>query len=133
MAFTKNNGHQFVKSAIADFTYADFVSGTYKELIDLPANAVVIGGRLIADTAWNSATSDTLAVGDNTTAARYKAAQDVKTAAGLWALVPTGFRVTNTQLGLGITWTGVGAAPTAGAGRLEVEYIVEGSADFSQR
>jgi len=48
------------------------------------------------------------------------------------ALVPTGLKVT-VPTSIQITWTGAGAAPSAGAGRLIVKYNEENREDYTQR
>ncbi len=130
MAEIKQDARQTPKVAIADFTYADFVSGTGKAAVRLPANAIVIGGYLAISTAFNSGTSDTMTVGDATTANRYKAGINAQTAA-LTALVPTGFKLTAAGDVL-ITNTAVGTAISAGAGRLVIQYIVTTRAESTQ-
>jgi len=132
MAITKDNSRQTPAVAIVDFTFADFVSGTIQAAVDIPQDAVLIGGDLIIDTVFNSGGNDTLTVGDVTVTDRYKAGINGQSL-GRTALVPTGFATTNTQKYIGVKWTGTSTAPTTGAGRLIVEYIQNGRADFSQR
>jgi hypothetical protein len=130
-SLTKNSGRQEVISAIVDFTFADApTTATAYDAIDLPVNAIVVGGDLVVTTAWNTATSATLAVGDVTTTNRYLAATDLKTV-GRTPLVPTGFTHTSVENLLKGLTAFVGAAATAGAARLRVDYIVKGRARFS--
>ena len=131
MAITKNSGRQEVISAYVDVSYADLVSGTAADAIDLPVGAVVVGGAVVVTTAFNSATSDALVVGDSASANRYKSSFSIA-ATGLTALVPTGYVALSTTNKVRVTWTGVSTAPTAGAFRLRVDYIVEKRAAFSQ-
>lgn len=126
----KNCERQSPLIVIQKFTFADFVSGVAQNAIEVPANAICIGGDFVVDTAWNSATSDTFIVGDSGDTDRYKAAINGQTAART-ALVPTGYKYT-TQSNVSITWTGVGTAPTAGAGRLIMQYAVAGRAHATQ-
>lgn len=136
MPITKKSGRQEVIAATADFTYADLVSGTYAAAVDLPGGAIVVGGHLAITTIFNSATDDKFSIGDkvgsnsagNTTYAAQSA--DI-TAAGAVPIVATGgkYAVPST---VGVVWTGTGAAPSAGVGRLTVLYIVDGRAAFSQ-
>ena len=128
---SKNNGHQFVKNADASFAFGDIVDNVFLGLIDLPVGAQAIGGRLIIDTVFDS-TTNPIDVGDGVSVNRYKGAVDGK-AAALTALVPTGYKTLSTSRTIGITMNFTGANPTAGAGRLEVEYVVDGAADFNQR
>lgn len=59
------------------------------DIINLPYGAVVIGGDVVTETAFDSAGFD-ITVGDATTADRYLASTD-RAAAGRTALVPTGY------------------------------------------
>lgn len=129
MSITKNDARQEVQSALVSFTYADFVSGTLAPAVDLPYGAIITGGFIVIDTAFDSATSDTIIVGDSVDGDRYAAAVDGQ-AAALTALTPTGYKYTAIDE-MGITLTSVGT-PTAGAGRLCVEYIIDGRATHTQ-
>jgi len=131
MAITKLSGRQEIVSAYVDIAFGDLTSGSNVAAIDMPVNAIVVGGDLVVTTAFNSATSDALIVGDVTTTNRYLASTSIA-ATGRTALTLTGFTVTATQPAVRVTWTGVGAAPTAGAFRLRVDYIVKGRAAFAQ-
>lgn len=132
MPITKNSARQEVISAFVDFTFASIpTTAAVEAALNLPANAIVVGGDLTVTTAWNTATSAALAVGDVTTAARYLAAGDLKVVART-ALTLTGFTTTTTQPVVNVTPTYVGAAATAGAARLMVNYTVKGRAAFSQ-
>ena len=130
MALTPSSARQSIICATASFTYADLATGVETPAVQVPQGAIVLGGFLVIDTAFNSGTSDTLTVGDATTADRYKAAINGQSAA-LTALIPTGLEYT-VQDSVTVTNTIVGAAPTAGAGRLVLYYIVDGRAAFSQ-
>lgn len=127
MAITKPTGRQYPLVAKVDFTFADFVSGVAAEAVKIPGNCRVSGGHLVISTAFNSGTSDTIQVGDGDSAARYKDSINGQ-AVALTALVPTGYKYTVPDT-IDITWTGVGAAPTAGAGYLMVEYFAENRAN----
>jgi hypothetical protein len=132
MAITKNSARQELITAFVDFTYADIpTTATAYAAMDIPQNAVVIGGDLVVTTAWNTGTTATLSVGDVTLATRYATTVDLKTAART-ALTLTGFVHTNTQKVLNGTTAYVGGAATAGAARLTVLYYVKGRAAFSQ-
>lgn len=131
MTITKNRGRQHVSSAYVDFTFADLASGVAAEAIDLPIGAQVVGGDIVVDTAFNSATSDVIVVGDALSANRYYASASIA-AAGRNPLLVTGYRSLATSNKVRVTWTGVGAAPSAGAIRLRVDYIVNKRAAFTQ-
>jgi hypothetical protein len=130
MPMTNDSGRQYPLTAIARFKFSDLVSGTYEPAIELPPDAIVTGGALVLETLFNSVTSDTITVGDVATGNRYKAGIDGK-ATAFTALVPTGYKYPSTKT-VGITWTGVGTAPTQGAGYLLVEYIREGRSQENQ-
>lgn len=132
MPVTKNAGRQAPIVAWVDFTFADIpVTATVYDLIDLPPGAIVIGGDLVVTTAWNTATTATLSLGDASAATRYGATIDLKAAART-ELTPTGFVHTPTEKAIRGTTAFAGAAATAGAARLRVDYIVKGRSAFSQ-
>lgn len=131
MTITKKSGRQQVISAYLDFGFADVApSGVGQAAIDLPVGAQVIGGDFVISTAFNSATSDTFTIGDATLATRYGNA--IAGAAARTALTVTGYQTTNAEPSVVLKWTGVGAAPTTGAGRLRVDYIVNNRAQFGE-
>lgn len=135
MPITKKSGRQEVIAATADFTFADVTSGAYAAAVDLPAGAIVVGGHLAITTIFNSATDDKFSIGDKVGSAAasnttYAAQSADITAPGAVAIVPTGKKYSASAT-VGVVWTGTGAAPTAGAGRLTVLYIVDGRAAFS--
>lgn len=130
MAITQNSDRQYPLSAYVEFSYADFVSGVYAAAVDMPADAIVVGGDFVITTAFNSATSDTFTVGDDTDDDEYGAAINGQTAART-ALVPTGFQFAQNGT-VGLKWTGAGAAPSAGAGFLHVQYVREGRSNENQ-
>jgi len=136
MPITKNSGRQEVIAATADFTFADLTSGAYAGAVDVPPGAIVVGGHLAITTIFNSATDDKFSIGDkvgdaSAAAATYAAQSADITAAGAVPIVATGKKYTEPST-VGVVWTGTGAAPSAGAGRLTVLYIVDGRAAFSQ-
>jgi hypothetical protein len=128
----KNEGRRPTSVALTSFTFADFVSGVGKLVVDLPSGSIVTGGFLVIDEVFDSVTSDTLTVGDAGVAARYKGGIDGQALAAT-ALVPTMAEVLSDTGSILIGWTGVGTAPTTGAGRILVEYIETARADFVQR
>lgn len=131
MPITKKPGRQKKMTASVDFTYADVASGVYAPAVDLPLNSVVTGGSLFITTLFNSATTDQFSVGSqlgsaSAVATTYAAQTADVTATGrAAALVPTGVKTTEAST-VGVVWTGAGAAPTAGAGKLVVDYIIDG-------
>lgn len=136
MPIKKLSGRQEVIAATADFTFADVASGVYVPAVDLPGGAIVVGGHLAITTIFNSATDDKFSIGDKVgvaaaAAATYAAQSADITAAGAVPVVATGKKYAEPST-VGVVWTGTGAAPTAGAGRLTVLYIVDGRAAFTQ-
>ena len=130
MAFTKDSGRQNVKYAEALIGFADLTTGVAKAVVKLPLGASVLSGDVVVDTAWDSATSAVMVVGDASTANRYFASASIKTA-GRTALVPTGFVTTITQPNVEATITVVGAT-TAGSLRVRVAYVAANRADENQ-
>lgn len=106
------------------------LSGVAFNLFELPAGAVVIGGDIKVLTAFNSATSDVLSIGDASSATRYLSAQSIAAAARTALTVPAR-QVTATEK-VTATWTGVGAAPSAGLVHVTLQYIVPGRAVENQ-
>lgn len=110
--------------AAVDFGKTNTASTVF-EVLNLPRDAVVIGGELITETAFDAATY-TVSIGDSGSATRYLGATDVKGAARV-ALVPTGYHNTG---GLNIRATVVAAdVCTAGKATLRVQYMIDGRAD----
>ena len=126
MAISLSVDRQSPLFASADFVLADVASGVFEVAVSLPENAEVVGGALVITTAFDSATTDKLQVGDSALKWRYINIQAALGAlpVGRTALVPTGYRTVGKEP-VGVTWTGVGAV-TTGAGRLEVEYVIVG-------
>ena len=131
MAITKNSDRQCVLVASVDFTYADLTSGSQDAAINMPPGSSVIGGRLVIETAFNSATSDVAIVGDGADDNRYLASASIAATGIIGTWLVTGYEYTAADT-IDIQWTGTGAAPTAGAGRLEVEYIIDGRGGETQ-
>lgn len=136
MAVTKNSARQCVEVATCDFTYADMTDDTYVAMVDLPLGAIVVGGFLAITTLFDSATDDKFSIGDKrgdasavkTTYAALSA--DVTAVGQAAAITPTGEEMTAAST-VGVVWNGTGAAPSAGAGKLVVEYIIDGKAESS--
>jgi len=130
MAITQKTGRQALVVAEVAFAFGDLTSGVAAAAVTVPLGAVVVSGAVVVDTAWNSATSDVIDIGDGGATQRYLAAQDIKTATGRFPLVPTDFVYTADDT-IDAIWTGVSTAPSAGAARLHVEYYVENRRDLT--
>ncbi len=137
MTLAKQSGRQDPIVGQALGAFGDVVSGTYLACVDVPAGAIVTGGGLAVTTLFDSATTDKFSIGDKVGAAAavadtYAAQSADVTVAGTWIpIVPTGKKYASPG-SVGVVWTGVGAAPAAGAFRLIVQYIKDGRAAFAQ-
>ncbi len=101
-------------------------SGVAVSCIDMPVGAVIVGGQIITDTAFNAGATDTLSLGDASSATRYLSASSIH-ATGKADLVVTGLEMGATTNTLKITWTGgTPASLTTGAARLIISYVVKG-------
>jgi hypothetical protein len=119
--------HQWPLIGYNEMLSADFATTATQNVVVLPEGAMVIRAFVLVTTAYNSATTATLSVGDSVTPARYGSGIDLKTT-GIKALVPTGY-ITPGQGPVTVTFAQTGAAATAGAARVYVEYIVERKGD----
>lgn len=126
-----SDGRQDSLWAVQTINFNDLTSGVATAVINLPIGAVVVGGAIITATAFNSATSDTLSLGDSASATRYASAANIH-ATGRTALTLTGYKALTTTRQMLATWTGVGAAPTAGSVDVQVEYLVTDRAEWTQ-
>lgn len=126
MTEIKNAGRQSPLVAEVAFTFEDLVSAVAKAAADLPAGATVVGGEVIIDTAWDTGTTDVLDIGDGDNGSRYANDVNLK-ATGRTALTLTGYKYAAADT-VDLTKTAVGTAPTQGAGRLHLHYIISGRA-----
>lgn len=132
MSITKNPARQELITAHVDINLADVATGVDVAALDLPVNAVVVGGSLTTTEAWNSTTSDVMDVGDSGSQNRYLNDGNIRALASHVALVPTGKVHTATDNVLTVRWVSGGGTPTTGKVRLAVTYYVIGRAAFSQ-
>lgn len=125
-----NVNRQSVLYAERDFDYQDFVSGTPKELIYLPAGAKVLRGYVDITTDFDPETSWVFTVGDTEGSTpdvdRYDAAIDA-TSTGISTFTGPANGVIETAEAITMTATVVDAAGalTQGAGKLAIEYVVD--------
>lgn len=106
-----------------------FAIGGVFDVINLPGNAVVIGGDLTVETASNDSGTATIAVGDSGSATRYLAATNFKAAART-ALNLTGYRGAGENIRLTIANQNGNA--TAGKATVRVMYTIQGRANEVQ-
>jgi hypothetical protein len=134
---TKETGRQDTLVGKAEGTFADVTDDTYMAAVDVPGGAIITGGFLAITTLFNSATDDKFSIGTkvgsasaNKTALAALSA-DITAAGTSVPIVPTGYQFTEPG-SVGVVWNGSGAAPSAGAFMLVVEYIKDGRAHSSQ-
>lgn len=123
-----NYARQSVIAAIAVVTAADIASGNPIKLFELPGNAIVVGGMVTVNTAFNDGAASTLKIGDAAVNNRY-GEPDAK-AAAYTGLTLTGFKTTEPTDVL-CTVTG-DLDSTEGQATVIVHYVVEGRAEFTQ-
>lgn len=131
MAVTTSKGRQSAIVAEASFVFGGLTDATAMAAVQVPVGATVVGGEVVVDTVWNSATTDVADVGDGSDANRYTANQIDFTVLGRTKLTLTGHVYTAADW-IDITWNGTGAVPTTGAGRLIVQYMIPGRKDLSE-
>lgn len=127
MAITKDFNRQCISVATVTIKLADVTSASDVAAIDLPPNAVVVGGDVVTTEAWDSTTSDVLDVGDAASQNRYLNDGNIRALAARVALVPTGY--VHTGGALTVRWTSGGGTPTTGKARLTVHYIIQGRSE----
>ena len=123
-----NYEHQWPVVGYNEMLFSDFATAAVGEVITLPAGAQVTRGWVLVTTAYNSATTANLDVGDAASSTRYATDIDLKTT-GLKAITPTGF-ITANKAPVTVTFGQTGAAATAGAARVYIEYVVERKSDI---
>lgn len=122
MSIIKKSGRQDILSAVIDFNYSDLVNGVEIPAIELPYDALIVGGFLTTLVAFNSATSDVV---------------DIKAPNGFALATGVSVHTTGTtsiaidgnympNIGdVTVKWTGVGGGTSAGKCRLVINYIVK--------
>lgn len=119
--FTWNFDDTMVNTSGASDGFATVASHVF-DVINMPMNAVVIGGDVVTETAVTGSTAYNVSVGDSGSATRYLGATD-KVSAGRTALVPTGYRGAGENIRLTVAPTV--ATATAGKVTLRVQYIIK--------
>ncbi|MCP5307520.1 MAG: hypothetical protein H6953_19090 [Chromatiaceae bacterium] len=126
MPITKNANVQSIESKHVYINLADVATGVDQAAIDLPPNAVVTGGAVVTETAWNSTSTDVISVGDSASYNRYLSAGNFRAAAAFVPLVPTGF--IHPGGSITVRWVSGGGTPTTGKSRVRVDYTIIGQA-----
>ena len=118
--------HQWPLVAVIPWTYADvLVTAVAIAIANLPGDSIVIGGDITVDVATNFGTSCTLDIGDDADPDRYTSSPVDLQSTGRTALTLTGYKMLVTD-DLIATPVIVGAAATAGSGRIIIQYVREG-------
>ena len=131
MSIKLNDSRQAPLWAYVDINLGDFADGAVQDAIELPGDAIVVGGFVQPITTFNAATTATLKVGDALDDDRYTAtAADVK-ALAVVPLTITGYQMP--AMGkLKVTYASTGAVATTGKCRLAVSYIRAGRSQSTQ-
>jgi hypothetical protein len=128
MSVTKNTGRQCVIGFKTDIVAGDIPTAGDYVVADLPQGAVITGGFVRTDVAFDTGETFTVTVKDDqgNTLDTLSGALGVADV-GIDNLTPTGVKLT--KPGEVVVTTAVNA--TAGSGFLYLEYIVDGRAEFS--
>lgn len=106
------------------------VTGSPKfRVISLPPNAIVVGGNVAVETAYNTTSTATVSLGDADSANRYASAVNIKTAA-ITALTLPAFRTSGNDLELTVALAD--AAATQGKVTVHVMYLIADRANEVQ-
>lgn len=126
--FTFNFDDTMVDVAGATKDFAT-VGSTVVDAINLPTNAIVVGGEVVTETAVTGSTAYNVSVGDATSATRYLGATN-RLAAGITPLVPTGYVGIGEQIRVTVAPTV--AAATAGKVTVRVRYVIRNRVNETQ-
>jgi hypothetical protein len=129
--FTPTGGRQTPLVAMATVSRAQMAdTATAVTVIKLPMNAVVIGGFIVVDTAYDTTSTATVTVGDSGSATRYLTATNLKSAART-SFTTVGY-VNSGGLDIVMTPTLADTDGTAGSVRIVVEYVIDGRTNENQ-
>lgn len=131
-SFYPKSGRQQRIAGYIDFDVSkgQISNGVATKAFWIPSGAFDITGSVTPLVAFNSATSDVVDVGNVTTGNAYKDDANIH-ALTLTPIALASFPVQSPQgFWVYVTWTGVGAAPTAGKFRLKLEYLMENRDQF---
>jgi len=128
MSITSNSNRQYPLVAMVDFTQANFtVLGQAENAVELPAGAVIIGGALQVDTTFDGGVGQTLTVAGGGAST---GAIDADAATSRNALTLDGSMSTTTTF-VTVAFGGALGGST-GAGRLEVQYVMNDRSNENQ-
>lgn len=129
------DGRQQVMALYIAISLADWAAQEVPNVLDveLPPNCEVVGGSMTVTDTYNTTGTDTLAIGDSVTPARYLAATNLKAAART-AVVPTGYVTgyAGTPASVRLTRVPADTAATKGTVRVQLQYVQLGHADATQ-
>lgn len=131
MSIALNDSRQAPLWAYVDINLEDFADGAVQDAMELPGDAIVVGGFVQPITTFNAATTATLKVGDDVDNDRYTATAANVKALALVPLTITGYQMPATGK-LKVTYESTGAAATTGKCRLAVSYIRAGRTQSTQ-
>lgn len=131
MSIELNDSRQAPLWAYVDINLEDFADGAVQDAMELPGDAIVVGGFVQPITTFNAATTATLKVGDDVDNDRYTATAANVKALALVPLTITGYQMPATGK-LKVTYESTGAAATTGKCRLAVSYIRAGRTQSTQ-
>lgn len=130
MGILKNEGRQAVSVAVQVFAIGNFAAALTQAAVELPGNAIVTGGFIVVEEAFNAATTAAVSLGDAVVANRYGDAIDLKTT-GKKDLTTTGY--TNPRVAdLILTYAETGATATEGKATLVLEYVELSKSEWTQ-
>jgi hypothetical protein len=126
------DGRQYALRATVDIDLADVSDEVSKNALQLPQNSVVTAIDLIVDTAFDDSTTETLSIGDATSATRYGTTIALGTTGLIAGVAPDGFETTDAEPNITIIYAGGTGDATVGVARLNVEYVVTGRHNENQ-
>lgn len=142
MTITQDSERQYKLVAWVTVDYDDVTGAASADTnptaaIELPNDAVVVGGGVVVDTNWDddAAEAFTLDVGDADDTDRYTgSALSIDADAGSYqAITPTGYKYTAaTDITVSVVMSVGSSTITQGSLRLFVEYVVQGRGNENQ-
>lgn len=115
---------QYPLVGVVRFDWSKLEAGV-NDLLSIPGNAIVTGGAVIVQTAWDSGTTATLDIGNSEEDDEYTGTAVDLTTVGITQLDVTGYQYPTPDVLIG-TFAETGDAAEAGEALLYVEYIIEG-------
>lgn len=117
------DARQNVKYAIVNIELADVSDELSKDALELPQGSTVVDIQLVVDTIFNDTTTETLSIGDASSATRYANAVALGTAGLVGSVAPTGFETTSSEPTIKVVYAGGTGDASTGSARLIVGYV----------